>query len=118
MNIFSILEDIRVTGFNVLLEPLFQESKTLLRNFNERRWASCSDLMDEIITCMDARVRVFKMLKNPHRQGLVLLSERASIARRCFHGHVAGMTICRGAYPVTWCWGFKLRTIWSTSLAS
>uniref|UniRef100_A0A8C6V7V5 Tumor necrosis factor alpha-induced protein 2 n=1 Tax=Naja naja TaxID=35670 RepID=A0A8C6V7V5_NAJNA len=67
-NIFSILEDIQATGFNVLLEPLFQESKMLLRNFNERRWASCSDLMDEIIACMDARIRVFKMLKNPHRQ--------------------------------------------------
>uniref|UniRef100_A0A8C5SPT1 Tumor necrosis factor alpha-induced protein 2 n=1 Tax=Laticauda laticaudata TaxID=8630 RepID=A0A8C5SPT1_LATLA len=67
-NIFSILENIRTTGFNVFLEPLFQESQTLLRQFNEKRWASCSALMDEIITCMDARICVFKRLKNHHCQ--------------------------------------------------
>ncbi|XP_034274419.1 tumor necrosis factor alpha-induced protein 2 isoform X2 [Pantherophis guttatus] len=67
-NIFSILDDLQTTGFNVFLDPLFPEIQTLLKKFNEKKWDSCSGLMDEIITAMDARIRVFKKLKNPHRQ--------------------------------------------------
>ncbi|XP_058018754.1 tumor necrosis factor alpha-induced protein 2-like isoform X2 [Ahaetulla prasina] len=68
MNIFSILDDLQTTGFNVFLDPLFPEIQTLLKKFNEKKWDSCSGLMDEIITAMYPCIRVFKRLKNPHRQ--------------------------------------------------
>ncbi|XP_013913559.1 PREDICTED: tumor necrosis factor alpha-induced protein 2 isoform X1 [Thamnophis sirtalis] len=67
-NIFSMLDDLQTTGVNGLLQPLFSEIQTLLKKFNDKKWDSCGGVMDEIITALDARILVFKRLKNPHRQ--------------------------------------------------
>ncbi|XP_070607828.1 tumor necrosis factor alpha-induced protein 2 [Erythrolamprus reginae] len=66
--IFSILDDLQTIGFYVFLEPLFSEIKALFGKFNERKWDSYGGIVDDVIKATDARIRVFKMLKNPHRQ--------------------------------------------------
>ncbi|XP_039224863.1 tumor necrosis factor alpha-induced protein 2-like isoform X1 [Crotalus tigris] len=66
--IFSLLDDLQNTGFSVFLQPLFQELQPLFKKFNEKKWASCSGIMDEIISVMEPRICLFKKLKKPHRQ--------------------------------------------------
>ncbi|XP_029139425.1 tumor necrosis factor alpha-induced protein 2 [Protobothrops mucrosquamatus] len=66
--IFSLLDDLQNTGFSVFLQPLFQELQPLFRKFSEKKWASCSGIMDEIISVMEPRICLFKNLKTPDRQ--------------------------------------------------
>ncbi|KAM3856750.1 tumor necrosis factor alpha-induced protein 2 isoform 2-T5 [Vipera latastei] len=66
--IFSLLDDLQNTGFNVLLQPLFQELQPLFKKFNEKKWALCSGIMDEIISVMEPRICLFKKMEKSHRQ--------------------------------------------------
>ncbi|XP_007432570.1 tumor necrosis factor alpha-induced protein 2 isoform X1 [Python bivittatus] len=66
--IFSTLNDLQNIGFDVFLHRLFRELQPLFKKFTEKKWAFCTDVMDEIISVTEARTCLFKMLKKPHRQ--------------------------------------------------
>ncbi|XP_072842804.2 tumor necrosis factor alpha-induced protein 2 [Pogona vitticeps] len=71
MKIFTTLDEIQKTGFDVLLQDLFQQIQPLFKTFTQKKWLSCSGIMDEIIAVTSHHVSTFKFLKEPLYQAIM-----------------------------------------------
>ncbi|KAJ7345211.1 hypothetical protein JRQ81_001161 [Phrynocephalus forsythii] len=71
MKIFTTLNEIQNIGFDVLLQGLFQKLQPLFRTFTQKKWVSCSGIMDEIIEITSHRISTFKFLKAPLYQAIM-----------------------------------------------
>ncbi|XP_066485402.1 tumor necrosis factor alpha-induced protein 2 [Tiliqua scincoides] len=69
--IFATLNAIQSAGFDVLLQGLFLELQPLFKKFTQKKWLSCADIMDDIITTTSSHTTMFKALKDPFRQAIM-----------------------------------------------
>ncbi|XP_061468219.1 tumor necrosis factor alpha-induced protein 2 [Rhineura floridana] len=71
VKMFNTLNEIQNAGFDVLLQSLFQELQTLFKKFTQKKWVSCTNVMDEIIATTSHYVSTFKTLKDPLHQAIM-----------------------------------------------
>ncbi|XP_062974156.1 tumor necrosis factor alpha-induced protein 2 isoform X2 [Elgaria multicarinata webbii] len=69
--IFTTLNDIQNLGFDVLLKGLADEVQPFFKKFTQKKWISCTDIMDDIIAASSYRISMFKTLKDPLHQAIM-----------------------------------------------
>nr|XP_028559816.1 tumor necrosis factor alpha-induced protein 2 [Podarcis muralis] len=71
VKIVNALTDIETAGCNVLVQCVVQELQPIFRKFTQRKWASCTDIIDEIIATAIHHVSTLRALKDPLRQAVI-----------------------------------------------
>ncbi|XP_032995050.1 tumor necrosis factor alpha-induced protein 2 [Lacerta agilis] len=71
VKIVNALSDIETAGCDVLVQCVVQELQPIFRKFTQRKWASCTDIIDEIIATARHHVSTLRALKDPLRQAVI-----------------------------------------------
>ncbi|XP_053882966.1 tumor necrosis factor alpha-induced protein 2 [Malaclemys terrapin pileata] len=85
LKILGTLSEIENIGYDVLLQDLFLELKTIFRKFTQSKWLSGNETMDEIIQATSNHLSEFKTLRDPFYQGIM----------EKIHGHLVKEYIVR-----------------------
>ncbi|XP_044292315.1 tumor necrosis factor alpha-induced protein 2 isoform X2 [Varanus komodoensis] len=69
--IFTTLNEIQNLGFEALLHGLFLELQPLFRKFTQKKWISCTDIIDEIIAVTCFHSSIFRFFKDPLQEAIM-----------------------------------------------